>query len=66
MAELPFSTSCHAGVGRSSGVPQTNIALQTLYHLRIADHGLEEVLLVEGHEHGLADLRVVERLVQRC
>ena len=32
---------------------------------RLTDHGLEEVLLVEGIEDSLADLGIVERLVQR-
>ena len=32
----------------------------------IADHRLQEVLLVEGVPQRLAHLRVVERLVQRC
>ena len=48
----------------SSGEPQGNSDLHSLVVVGIADIGLEERLLVERVEHGLAHLGVVERLVQ--
>ena len=49
----------------ASGVPQMNDRLADLVVFRIADRGLEEVLLAEGDHHGVTDLGVVERLVRR-
>ena len=65
MAALLVQHVLHAVVaGQRRAADEERLA--DLVVLRIADRGLEEVLLVEGDDHGVADLGIVERLVQRC
>ena len=57
------SRPCHALVGGERGAADEH-RLADLVVGRVADHRVEEVLLVERVPERLADLRVVERLVQ--
>ena len=63
LGEVRFEQALHPLLGRER-IAAHEHGLADLVVLRIADRRLEEVLLIEGVEQRLADLRIVERLLQ--